>query len=294
MLMIRDINLDLLRVFYEVAREKNITKAAEKLYISQPAITQSLHKLETGFNAQLFFRTPKGVTLTPVGQSLFEQVNQMMGHLTRMDQILQAEDNFEQGTLTIGCSSNLANEVLVDFVASFLNKYPTVQITILDLNSEERMKKLQSGEIDLCFLQEEELPSSQFQFTPVLKSNYVLFGTQKYEKIRTYQQLNDQPFVVQTKKSNMRQQLDTLLAKNAVTPHFQVEVSGYNLVKSLCKLGVGIGFLPKFVVKNELKRGELIELVAPNDVPILFGYMVNQENESKLLKEFLKFMQKGA
>lgn len=290
--MIDNISLDSLKIFYEVANQKNITQASRVLYISQPAITQSINKLEDQLNTKLFVRHSKGVELTYVGGLVYNKVVQALGSINQIDKILEQESNFLQGQLVIGCGTTLAKELLVQSLVSFMTKYPHITVKIKDITYDEMLFGLQTGQLDLCLVQQNQKEQT-YTFKKAFETNYVLVAGEglSVPNIKTFDQLNNYTFVAQDIESHSRQVFNKFLNEYAVVPKQLHEVSGYNLVKELCVLGVGLGFIPEYLVKKEIESGKLKTVSLPSELyGIKYGYLYNENFLNKIGQEFLKFL----
>lgn len=151
-------NLNNYRIFYTVASLGNISKAADKLYISQPAISKSISNLEKGLNVTLFSRTSKGVTLTEEGEILYQHIG------NAFDSINQAEDEIKKihdlgiGQLKIGVSTSLCKHILLDYLKDFINENPHIKVTIRCHSTRNTLNLLAEGKIDLGLICETDIP----------------------------------------------------------------------------------------------------------------------------------------
>ena len=118
------------RIFYEVARCGNISRAAKELYISQPAISKAISKLEENLNTKLFIRNSRGVQLTKEGNVLFQHINSAFESINRGERELKRIHDFHIGHLKIGVSNTLCKYVLLPYLKGFVEKYPHVNISI--------------------------------------------------------------------------------------------------------------------------------------------------------------------
>lgn len=151
-------NLNNYKVFYTVARAGNISRAADMLFISQPAISKSISRLEEGLGVRLFIRTAKGVTLTDEGQLLLSHVEKAF------DSISQGEDEIRRihalgiGQLKIGVSTSLCKYILLDYLQDFIVAYPHIKVIIDCHSTVNTMKLLQEHAIDIGLICETEIP----------------------------------------------------------------------------------------------------------------------------------------
>lgn len=151
-------NLNNYRIFYTVASLGNISKAADKLYISQPAISKSISNLEKGLGVTLFSRTSKGVSLTEEGEILYQHIG------NAFDSINQAEDEIKKihdlgiGQLKIGVSTSLCKHILLDYLKDFIDKNPHIKVTIRCHSTRNTLNLLAEGKIDLGLICETDIP----------------------------------------------------------------------------------------------------------------------------------------
>lgn len=151
-------NLNNYRIFYTVASLGNISKAADKLFISQPAISKSISNLEKGLGVTLFSRTSKGVSLTEEGEILFQHIG------NAFDSINQAEDEIKKihdlgiGQLKIGVSTSLCKHILLDYLKDFIDENPHIKVTIRCHSTKNTLNLLADGKIDLGLICETDIP----------------------------------------------------------------------------------------------------------------------------------------
>ena len=155
-----NLDLNLYRIFYVVAKKGNITKAAEELFISQPAVTQAIHSLENQIGATLFIRAKKGVTLTEEAKVLFQFVESGLNYIQNGENKFRELMNVESGTLKIGASTTVTQHVLLKYLDIFREKYPNVNISIINDLTSDLVKLLREGSVDLLIL---NLPTKDFK-----------------------------------------------------------------------------------------------------------------------------------
>ena len=123
-------NLDWWKIFYEVALAQNISKASDKLHISQPAITKQIKNLEDYLNCKLFIRSQKGVILTPSGKAIFEDIKASLNLIKKAEQKIKDSNELLTGQIRIGISTTLAKTYLMPYIRKFNQKYPQVTFEI--------------------------------------------------------------------------------------------------------------------------------------------------------------------
>src|SRR5574344_649945 len=143
-----DINLNLYKTFYDVAKCGSISKASQKSYTSQPAISKSIHKLEEELNTQLFYRNIHGVELTDKGKELLYFVEKSFDDLNLAERNMLETENLQRGELSIGMPSNIGSFFLFDKIINFHLKYPNIEITIITGSTTNLIQLLDSHKID--------------------------------------------------------------------------------------------------------------------------------------------------
>lgn len=265
-----NIDLNLYRIFYTVAKKGNITKAAEELYISQPAVTQAIHSLESQIGATLFIRAKKGVTLTEEAKVLFQFVESGLNYIQNGENKFRELMNIESGTLKIGASTTVTQHVLLKYLDIFQEKYPNVNISITNDLTQDLIKLLREGNVDLLIL---NLPTKDFkdiEITPFLEvHDTFMVGKKKKNLALNKIDLNNikEDFIFQKSPSNTRKYLDNWLSDNNIEIIPKYDVVSFNLVKDMTKMGLGIGYITKEFAEKELENGELFELNTNMKVP---------------------------
>lgn len=267
-----NINFELYRVFYTVANTGNITKAAEELMISQPAISKSIKNLEEQLGGQLFIRTKRGVILTDEGKEFYNYISRAMEYIYNAENKFKDLINLNTGTIKIGISSTLTKEFLTPYLEIFHSKYPKIDIQIITNLSGELIPKLKNGLIDIMILNivDESLdkdiniiPCKEIQDCFVVNSTY----KDLINKELSFSDLNDYPLILQSKGSNTRKFLDDLVSKHNVVLKPIMELASYSLVVEFSKIGLGIGYVTKDYIKKELDNKELFILNLKENIP---------------------------
>ena len=142
-------NLSLYRIFYTTARTGNISRAAEELFISQPAVSKSISRLEQSLGTELFTRSSRGVQLTEEGELLYSHVRSAFQTLESAENQLRIRREFGMGQLRIGVSSTLCKYILLPCLKDFVKLHPHLRVTISCQSTNHTMRMLEEGELDL-------------------------------------------------------------------------------------------------------------------------------------------------
>ena len=283
------------RIFYEVARCGNISRAAKELYISQPAISKAIGKLEESLGTRLFLRNSRGVQLTPEGNVLFQHVAAAFDSLSRGEKELKRIHDFHIGQLKIGVSNTLCKYVLLPYLKSFVEKYPHVNITIESQSTAHTLEMLEARKIDIGLVAEPRARRGS-NFTPVMEIHDGFVCTPAYMENLTLRE-GPAPDIFKTgnimllDRSNMsRKHLDTYLSDRDIEVNQLLEVTDMALLIEFARIGLGIACVILDFVSDDLKNGTLMEV--PLDAPIprrVIGFACPPQDQSQTLREFLAF-----
>ena len=283
------------RIFYEVARCGNISRAAKELYISQPAISKAIGKLEESLGTRLFLRNSRGVQLTPEGNVLFQHVAAAFDSLSRGEKELKRIHDFHIGQLKIGVSNTLCKYVLLPYLKSFVEKYPHVNITIESQSTAHTLEMLEARKIDIGLVAEPRARRG-LNFTPVMEIHDGFVCTPAYMENLPLRE-GPAPDIFKTgnimllDRSNMsRKHLDTYLSDRDIEVNQLLEVTDMALLIEFARIGLGIACVILDFVSDDLKNGTLMEV--PLDAPIprrVIGFACPPQDQSQTLREFLAF-----
>lgn len=289
-----NINYELYKVFYYVAKTKNITKASEILLISQPAITQTIKKLESELDATLFYRTSRGMELTNLGEELFQNIKNSIECLNNCKRLLVEFDSKEVKTIRIGGGTTLLkHNALIGFKV-FKEKYPNIKIEIIRGITSELLNKLRDNILDLVLFNmpvqmDENLDYTIIETTQdIFVANSNFYNDLKGKKI-SIKELTNLPLVLQSDVSSSRKFLNSICKKNKILLNNSYELESYDLVLAFVKAGLGIGFINKNHILEEIETGELFELNIEYQIPTRqIGIAFNKKNaNSKYIIEFI-------
>lgn len=266
-----NIDFNLYYTFYVVAKNKNITKAANELYVSQPSVTQAIKSLENQIGATLFIRTKEGVTLTEEAKVLFEYIKEGVTYFQNGEKKFQELMNLQEGTLKIGASTTVTQHVLLPYLQKFQEQYPNISISITNHLTEDLLKLLRNGTVDLLILNLPMKEAKDLEITPFLTVHDIFTVGKNLQEVakqsRKVEDLKSHPFIFQKSPSNTRNFLNTWLEEEKLEIIPKFEVVSFNLVKDMTKIGMGIGYLTKEFVMEELEKKELFELKTTPSIP---------------------------
>ncbi len=289
-------NLSSYRIFYAVANAGNISKAAKELYISQPAISKSIQKLEESIGVRLFDRSSRGVTLTSEGEILYSHVKSAFETLSLGEDKLRRSIQLGVGHLTIGVSSTLCKYILLPYLKDFIKKYPHINISISCHSTNHTLALLEDGKLDVGLIGKPE-NSKSIDFYCLREIEDIFVATEDYLhnlKLRGVEQnqiLQNSTLMLLDKENMTRQYIDDYFQDNHILIQDTIEVSNMDLLIEMSKISLGVGCVIRDFVKEELETGTLTEI--PLGIPIHkreIGFAYNQNvRVSKSLECFIAF-----
>lgn len=289
-------NLSQYKIFYEVAKAGNISKAAKELFISQPAISKSISKLEDNLEVSLFTRNSRGVQLTEEGQLLYNHAKDAFEALGRGEQELKRIKDFHIGHLRIGVSNTLCKYILLPYLKGFIEKYPHIKIMIESQSTSHTVSMLEQQKIDLGLIAE---PSNRrpLSFIPVMDIQDIFVATRSYLDNLYLREGRDADLfqtgnILLLDKNNMtRKYIDEYLNENQIIPNQLLEVTTMDLLIEFAKIGLGVGCVIKEFVQSELDSGTLIQLpISPVIKKRTVGFAYNSGSMSSAMENFINMM----
>ncbi len=291
-----DQNLSQYRIFYEVAKAGNISKAAKELYISQPAISKSISKLEDSLGTTLFHRNSRGVQLTEEGQVLFSHTLAAFEALAQGEQELKRIKNFHMGHISIGVSNTLCRFIMVSYLKGYIEQYPHMKITIESQSSTHTLAMLDKERIDIGLVAE---PRSQknLAFIPVMEIEDIFVAAPSYlENLKLREGENADVFqdgnIMLLDRNNItRHYIDDYMNLNHMEANSLLEVTTMDLLIEFARIGLGAACVIREFVKDDLETGRLVQLKLGNPInKRTIGFAYHPNRSSKALDTFIEFI----
>ena len=303
-------NLSFYRIFYATALAGNISKAADELFISQPAISQSIKKLEQSLDTALFVRSSRGVQLTEEGELLFSHVKSAFRTLEAGEHQLRLRRELGMGHLRIGVSSTLCKYVLLPYLTDFVKLHPHIQVTIACQSTNHTLQMLEHEELDLGLTGRPEHLHGM-KFYPVRQIQDIFVASREYlDHLLLFLEQNKQEspsdvsgllasdsalllksgILMMLDKDNLtRQYLDQYFKEQQLFPENILEATSMDLLIDFAKIGLGIACVIREFVEEDLKAGTLLELpvpfpIASREIGFVFSWkQANQELIEELI-----------
>ncbi len=296
------VNLELYRVFYTVAKCGSLTRAAEELYISQPAVSQSVKQLENQLGVSLFNRTHRGMELSAQGGKLiFDEVERALALFNQAETRLAEVQTSATGLIRIGASDTIFEYFLSDKIVDFHERFPAVKIELMADFTPDTIEKLKANRCDVAFV---NLPISEDPeldlYGNCMRLNDVFIVGEKYQELTnegtmSLAKLVKYPLIVMNKNTVARGALDNFFTSHGVELQPSIEVGSWDLMKRLVARGMGVGVIPREYAQQALQAKELFEISTDPALPTRSVGMLLPKNASVsyALHSFLEYFRKS-
>lgn len=286
-------------VFRAVAQKLSFRKAAEELYLTQPAVSLQIKALEEDLGVQLFDRAGSRVALTPAGRTLLGYAEKVNEVLLQAEQEIAAMSGELAGHLTLGASTTIAQYVLPRLLGEFLGGHPRVQVSLISANTERIVSAVVRHEIGLGFI-EGPSRSKDVRTEPFLLDEIVLIVPAAHEwaelaAIRA-EELSSVPMLMRERGSGTRHVVEMALEHHHVKPaslKMAMELDSTEAIKSAVEAGLGVGFVSKWAVAKDARTGTSFKIVDVHGLRVqrefLMVFAAGPEPQG-LVQEFRRFM----
>ena len=259
-----------LKVFRAVAQHLNFRKAADQLFLTQPAVTLQIQALENELGVRLFDRAGGKVSLTPQGKILLNHANKLASIAAQAERELGTTQGTVSGELSLGVSTTIAQYVLPKLLGAFLAEHPQVQFSLRSGNTAEIVQLLLDGKVSAGLI---EGPAQErgVHTEPFMDDELVLIAPREFESARISRaQLQRLPLLMREQGSGSRRVVETALDKAGLkSKSFQkvMDLDSTEAIKSAVEAGLGVGFVSRWAISKELELGTL-QVVAVGDLRI--------------------------
>lgn len=296
-----DINLNLYKTFYDVAKSGSISKAAKNSYTSQPAISKAIKKLEDELETQLFYRTLNGVDLTDKGQELLYFVEKSYNNLLIAERNMLETENLSRGKLSIGMPSNIGSFYLFDKIMDFHKKYPKIEITIMTGSTSNLINLLDTHKVDFIIDTSpiNVMLDEGMKVSKLTEVNYcfaVKKGTTMFDstQIRSLQDLASHQLILPIPGTANRNDLDEVLKDNNVQIDNIINIHTSEMIISAIKKDLGVGYIISNLIENEVNSGELEILNIKEKLPtveinIIYDKRFLTKAPTKFIEDYIEY-----
>ena len=289
-----DFDLNSLKIFMAVFESGGIDKASKKLFISQPAVSISIKKLEEKLGGQLFTRLPKGIVPTEEGERFYMECKQGLNILENAFQNFSPESALQKGSLKIGASTSIIKHVLMKAVKKFGKEYPNIKISFTEVIASRLERYLMNGDIDIAFMEEPIYNLAAYETKQIGSLTSCFVASNNFLKNElTKKEMEDFNYAVLKNNTNHRALFDNICLKNNLMLNVFYEMASFETLAEICESELAVGFVIEEFVKNELKLGKLKKIVTPINLPksILFMLLPKTHSSGFICKKFLEFLE---
>ena len=286
-----NLNLNLYRVFYTVAKTKSFSESSRTLHISQPAISKHIQNLEYELNTLLFYRNNRGIELTPEAKSLLTYVEKAWNFLMLGEKQLQESKELMKGKISIGVPTFISIYYLNDYIKNFMEKHPNIVIKMANGNSESLLPLIYQHTLDLLIISGNISVSKELKVLPLDKAKYCFaYNKEKLGKINItkVEELTDKQVLLPVKTANNRKKLEEYLASKGISIDPIMELESNEMMLHYTLEGMGIGYLLYDVAKQN-ENLTIIELEEdlPNEI---INLVYNDSTLTSSSKEFISLL----
>ena len=288
------------RIFFEVAKAGSISKAAKLLYISQPAISKSILRLEENLEIALFTRTSKGVSLTPEGQIFYEYLQNAFSAIEAGEIHLAKIKQFNIGKITIGTSNTLCKYILLPYLNKFMKENPHTMVSIFTQSSDKTSLLLSENKIDIGLVAKPAKTQSM-SYINIMEIHDIFVATPAYLNSlkhifdKGFNPLRDGNIMLLDKNNATRRFIDNCIEGFKLHLNQSIETGNMELLIEFAKTGIGIACVIKEFIQKELEEGTLVEIEMPPDLYIPkreIVFLYDEKNFNPSLIKFISMLKK--
>lgn len=267
-----NINYEYYRIFYYVAKHKNLTQAAEILHNNQPNISRTIKLLEHALGCSLLIRSNRGITLTPEGKLLYSRIKIAVEQIqTAEDEIIQST-HMQMGSVTIGASETALHMLLLPVLSLFKRKHPDIRIRIQNHLTSQAVESVQKGLVDFAVVATHTAIEKPLVSYPVASFQDILIGGPSYfsysDKMLSLEELEDSPLICLSEGTMTYQFYDNFYRNHGLTMKPELEAATTDQILPMIKNDLGIGYLPEIYAKEALAKKEVCPLHLKEDIPM--------------------------
>ncbi|MGP1611619.1 MAG: LysR family transcriptional regulator [Catonella sp.] len=267
-----DINHELYKVFYHVAKTLSFSEASKELFISQSAVSQSIKVLEKRLGQKLFIRSTKKVRLTKEGEILFSHIEPAINLINLGETRILESKSLNGGQLSIGASDTICRYYLKPFLKEFHNKYPNVHIKVVNGTSLKCVEYLQNGTVDIIVVNTPNSALGQVgKIVPVKEFRDVFVANRKafpkfLNGVQSLEELQKCPMMMLDKASTTSEFLHKLFLERHLELIPEIELASNDLLIDLARIGLGIACVPDYCI-DEVNEKELFIVKMIDSLP---------------------------
>ncbi|MGB9662603.1 MAG: LysR substrate-binding domain-containing protein, partial [Moorellaceae bacterium] len=285
-------NLNYLRTFATIAETQNLSETAERLFLTQPAVTQQVKHLENHFAIQLIERTRRGVALTEAGEVLSSYARKIVALYDELEQTIDNLRASYSGNLTVGATSTIGSYAVPCSICLFKEKFPEARLKLKVGNRKQVVQDLKEGNIDIALIEAKDLKGAFTKYELATEEMVIIASNKEPWRGRTVitlEEFRKAPIIMREVDSGIRQDIENTLRSVGVDPaqlNIVVELANLDSIKAAVEAGVGLSIMPRLAVRKELHTKALLalQLQGVSFTQKIYLAYYNQRVQSKLAK----------
>jgi DNA-binding transcriptional LysR family regulator len=279
-----------LQVFEKVASHLNYSRAAEELYLSQPAVSMQIKQLESHIGLPLFEQMGKKIFLTEAGRELYHYSRNITQQLTEMEGVFDEMKGLGQGKLTLSVV-NTANYFTPQLLARFCQRHPNINVILHVANRDAVLKQLADNLTDLAIMGQppdgRDISAVSFMDNPLVVIAAPRHPLAKLKRVK-FSQLAKETFLSREKGSGTRSAMERVFAQHDIQPRISMEMETNEAIKQAVQAGMGLGILSLHSIELELETRRLVVLNVEH-FPLLRHWFVVHRSNKRLSSAALAF-----
>ena len=279
-------DLHYLEIFYEVAKERSFTRAAEKLFINQSAVSIQVKKFEEILGTKLFDRSSKKIKLTYTGESLYKMAEEIFEKVKRTEKEISKIIQMGKAKINIGASPVIAEPLLPKLMKGFSEQHNEIEYDITVSSKDLLIKLLKEGDLDLIVIDNEHIVDENLEIINLEKGPYVLIGRNDYADLKDIER---DPIITRKNIPNNNKAIEVVEEKFGISFKTKITVKGnLEVIKGMVEEGIANVILPYYAVYKEIKENKfkIIQKIAE----VKDGYQVVVTKDKRELDQVIKFI----
>lgn len=287
-----------MKVFCTVAETKSFSKTSEIVHLTQPAVSLQIQALEEYYETKLFDRTSNSITLSPAGEVLYKYAKYILALYAAAEKEIGKITGHTKGSVTIGASTTIGNHILPSVILSFKKIFPKIKINVYIENTRKIMDLLNTGAIELGLV-EGEMSKYKVTLDPIIQDELFVIVSPQHpwakRKTISIAELSKEPFIFREEGSGTRQITEKYFSSHGVKMRdiqLNITLGSTESIKEAVESGIGVSIVSKWVVRKEVKYGNLIMLGIKEGRMVRNFYLVMNKNAilSHSVTEFISFI----
>ena len=266
-----NISYEYYRIFYYVAKYKNLTQAAEAMHNNQPNISRTIRLLEHELGCNLLIRSNRGISLTPEGESLYNHVKIAVEQLQTAEEEIAKAINMENGSITIGASETALRMVLLPTLNQFKKVHPNIHIRIINHLTTQAIESVKNGVVDFSVVITPPIIEKNLISYPIMQFHDILIGGTSFapykDRVFSIKEITSYPLVCLGEGTMTYHFYQNFYRENGVDFKPELEAATTDQILPMIENNLGIGYIPDIYTKDALKKQSVYQLHLKEPIP---------------------------